>query len=518
MPPHARGRALAPFPARRMDRALPQGRAAGTIHPVDRLAAVSEPLLWLVLLAGLSVYLAIYLSYAGLLLGFPFDLDQGESFDVASALRVAVGEPIYTDNLTYPYYSSNYPPVYSYAVAAILPWAPQPLAAGRLVSIAAALGCALLVAGAAWRHGSGPIAALLGGLLFIASTYTYHTTPLARVNALALFFALAALLAFWPARWHWTALGLVLALLALYTKPTTADAVGAGLLALLLHNRQQGLVAGLTVGLGGGALFLALDRATNGAFFLNVVAGNANPWSFSQLWEYGQNFVQVHAVILLLGGLFALGRLAAGQATPMVLYFFAALAGSVGAGKWGAGESYFLGAIAAAAALAAAALGRWTGAGGALVRLLLPTLLVGQLALFAHGPIVGLAPPLRDRGFQAWTLGREPTAADRAAGETLVEYARRWPGPVLYEEAGFALAAGKAALGNATHLRNLYAAGRWRPDALVADLAAHRFEYVVLNAQLYPDPVLQAIGRYYYLYDEVEVNGNRYRVFAPGAD
>jgi hypothetical protein len=40
---------------------------------------------------------------------------------------------------------------------------------------------------------------------------------------------------------------------------------------------------------------------------------------------------------------------------------------------------------------------------------------------------------------------------------------------------------------------------------------------VVLDAELYPEPVLTAIGRNYFLYDTVEVYQAIQKVFLPGA-
>ena len=79
------------------------------------------------------------------------------------------------------------------------------------------------------------------------------------------------------------------------------------------------------------------------------------------------------------------------------------------------------------------------------------------------------------------------------------------------------MAAGRPVVANATHLRNLYAAGLWKADALVADVDDHRYDVVVLNAQLYPEPVLQAIGRSYYLVRTVAMNGATFQIFLPGS-
>jgi len=80
------------------------------------------------------------------------------------------------------------------------------------------------------------------------------------------------------------------------------------------------------------------------------------------------------------------------------------------------------------------------------------------------------------------------------------------------------LAAGKPVVGNATHLRNLHEAGLWDPTALVADLNAGRYGLVVLNAQLYPKPVLAAIGSSYYLDRTISMNGATYYLFLPSGN
>jgi hypothetical protein len=113
-------------------------------------------------------------------------------------------------------------------------------------------------------------------------------------------------------------------------------------------------------------------------------------------------------------------------------------------------------------------------------------------------------------------LSRWPGEPEHKAAAELVDLLKRADGPVLLEDPSYGLAAGKEVVGNATHLRNLYQAGAWSPDALVTDLRERRFSWVLLNAELYPEPVLEAIGRYYYLYEEYEINGTRQRLFAPG--
>jgi hypothetical protein len=89
-------------------------------------------------------------------------------------------------------------------------------------------------------------------------------------------------------------------------------------------------------------------------------------------------------------------------------------------------------------------------------------------------------------------------------------------GPALSEDPSFAVVAGKPLVGNATHLRNLYEAGLWDPTPMVNDLRNHRYAIVILDAELYPEPVLAAIGQFYFLDRSVRVNGATYQLFLPG--
>ncbi len=471
-------------------------------------------------LAVLVLYLLSYLAHVGILAGYPYDVDQGEGYDVNSGWLLAQGRPIYTDNERYPYYSSNYPPVFSLLLAPIVAQFGTTLGAGRLLSAGAALLTAIAIGLVVYRERAQGIAALVAGLLFLGSGYVYHVTPLARVNALAALFALVGVFCCGRAGRGWTAAGVLAFLLALFTKQTTVDAVAAGLLFLLLRDRTTGLVATASLGTVGGLVWLALDLLHGGQFFVNVVVGNVNPFSFGQAFGYYRNFVETHAGLLALAGWWAWRAWRTGRVGPFELYWVFALAFAVSVGKWGAGESYFLAPIVASCVLAgrslAAAL-RVAPRRPALLAAAGATLLL-QAGLALHGPLAERVPMVGDRGVQAASLARWPTPRDLESGRELVEQLRRPEAPVLSEDPSFSLVAGKEVVGNATHLRNLYQAGFWRPDNLVADLHDRRYSFVVLNAELYPEPVLAAIGRNYYLYEEYEVHDARQKLFAPGAE
>ena len=484
------------------------------------VSSVTGAVLWALGLGALFFYLLVYVGHAANLAAYPYDLDQGEAYDVNSGWLLAQGRPIYTDNERFPYYSSNYPPAYSWLLAQIVAHTGPTLAAGRLLSVGAALLAAVVIAVVVgWRTRDG-LAALTAGLLFVASTYVFHTTPLARVNALALLFAVAGLACCLGPGWGWRAGMVACFLLALYTKQTTVDAVAAGLLALALRDVRVGVVLGVAIGFLGGMALLLLDALHNGAFWLNVVVGNVNPFDPKQALDYYRNFLEIHLVMVGLAGWQTVRAVRARSVGPFEVYWLLSLGLAVSVGKWGAGESYFLAPIAASVVLAGeavAALHRDAERRPGLLALAGGLLLLQGL-LFAHGPLYKLGPLFVDRGAQASVLSRYPGEAEVRSAAELVDLLKRAEGPVLVEDPSYGLAVGKEVVGNATHLRNLHQAGVWSPEGLVQALRERRFSWVVLNAELYPEPVLAAIGRYYYLYEEYEINGTRQRLFAPGEE
>src|SRR5438067_248413 len=182
-----------------------------------------------------------------------------------------------------------------------------------------------------------------------------------------------------------------------------------------------------------------------------------------------------------------------------------------------AGESYFLGAIAAMSVLSAAWVARFLDSAPATrLRCALGAALLIQALLLSHAGISAALPWLPDRGPQSLFLGRAPTFEDAQAAQLISTEIRAARGPALSEDPSFAVVAGQPLIGNATHLRNLYQAGLWDPSPMVNDLQAHRYAIVILDAELYPEPVLAAIGQSYFLDRSVQVNGATYRIFLPG--
>src|SRR5690554_2449943 len=66
-------------------------------------------------------YFIVYVVYAVNLMQFPFDYDQGEGFELVDTIMFSRGQWPYQDTEVYPFYSSNYPPLF-HIMAAPFAW------------------------------------------------------------------------------------------------------------------------------------------------------------------------------------------------------------------------------------------------------------------------------------------------------------------------------------------------------------------------------------------------------------
>ena len=189
-------------------------------------ASVTQPVFWPVLVL-LVVYALAYVQFAAQF-AFPFDFDQGEGYDAWSGWLINLGQLPYTSNASFPYYSSNYPPLWSYLVSIPMAWLGPRRARARRFH-----------AGRPGRRGSAVVrrAAFLGGTigrgtrrrLLSGSPYVFHTTPLARVNSLALLAAVVGLtLLDGRLTRQRVVFGSLALAAALFTKPTAIDRGGGG--------------------------------------------------------------------------------------------------------------------------------------------------------------------------------------------------------------------------------------------------------------------------------------------------
>lgn len=547
-------------------------------------------------------YFVVYLVYARALFTFPFDYDQGEGFELYDAIRLARGEGIYLDNAQFPFYSSNYPPVYRLLLAPLVALFGPHLWVGRALAFASSLMIGALIFVAArrlWRlerleirdwglrlSSHSPISNLqpplpdllrlfvpmLAALAFFAANYVYQVGPLARAHLPMVMFAFAGIfcldLAFDDARRTardatqvtYCALGVVLLLIAGFTKLQAVDALAAGFAYLLIRRPKWFAVVLAISTLATGALVLALNAATNGQFWLNVVLANVNEYDIAVTWQtYGQWF-RLQGVLIICSALYVawdVVRAARARSLQPItiwsLYFVTGSAMGMLTGKWGAGPAYLIAAIAASCVCTAGFLARITHhvlrrthrAVDAqdvqrttqhippVAAILAALIFFLQAALNVHLPtggrifgtiarLIGVAnapssyPPYPYYDSVGFTqLGHLLDPADAANGWAMVEMIRNVDGPVWSEEAMLTLLAGKDVVTNPTQLLNLSKNDMLDTSRMITMIEQRAFGAVIFRALFYPDDVKEAIFRNYYWAHNFKMNGFDYWVLLP---
>lgn len=514
-------------------------------------------------LAALLFQFAVYVHYTVSLLRFPFDYDQGEGFELYDTLLHARGEWPYQDSQVFPFYTSIYPPLF-HLMTVPLVWVFGPhLWTGRLVGFLASLTAAGAIAWGVHRASQNKIIAAFSGLAFLASNYTFHIGPLFRQHMSMVMFETLAMVALAQtsppapspddknqerrqergAAWNgalW--LGLVFLLCAGYAKQLALATVLAGLGYLFLRGPKRALLAGLGLAGVAGGIFLYINWATDGWWYISIIKANINAYDINQAISLYKQWFGLHRVLAV--GAFAglIYETYFARLSVYSVWFLFAFANGALSGKFGAGESYFVTTTAAACVLSgitAAKVWAWAVKTGAAPRLALlgkfivvalPLLYLVQARLTLHTYTDGLYAPLAraltlfggERNYydsQGYTqLGPRPTQADHANGQRIADLARTPDHPtcpVFSEEAAFLIVAGKPVVTNAFPQLVMYQAGLFDPAQEIEMITQKAFCLVIFRAQFYPPPVLQAIGANYQPLTEIEMNGFVYRILEP---
>ncbi len=532
-----------------------------------------KAIIGLALLAFIG-YFIVYLIYAVELFRFPFDYDQGEGFELMDTIYFSRGEWPYRDIDTYPFYSSNYPPLYHVVIVPLV-WLFGPhYWTGRLVSFLGTLITAAAIGYAVSRGHSPPRGrgrtwlAVLSGLAFLASNYVYHVGPLFRQHMfMVMFETLAVVLVAVTidreeadGRPRNKLLFVVMALLlaAGYTKQLAYATVAAVFAFLFLRHPKRTILWAIPFAAVTGLIFLGINVATHGEWLLNTVTANLNPFIPGQAEGLFRQWFRLHTLIIVVAAGYALYQLYATRLSVYAVWFIFAVANSVTAGKWGAGESYFATAIAAACILSGLAFNHlldwantreWKSPGraqwtGVLLPSLIGLLYIWQAGRLFHMPThtptlaaiagalghpteVMIAPqtscsavrlpepiPYVDNAGVS-LLGRPPNAADTAAGKQIAALVAQGETAAFSEDAGFNLFIGRDVVTNPTQLLNLYNNQAVDLTEMLAMLDQQAFDTVVLRAQFYPGPVLDMLGQRYETTDLVQMNGFVYCIMRP---
>jgi hypothetical protein len=526
------------------------------------------------LLAGATILLAfhvvVFLVYAFNLINFPFDYDQGEGFELVDTVLFSQGEWPYRDTEQFPFYSSNYPPLF-HVIAAPFVWAFGPAYwYGRLLGTVGTLAAGAMIGYAVYRETQHRWIAALSGLAFVGSNTVYHIGPLFRQHMAMVALETAAVVilaqvneieAAQRRRWQLAAgLGLILA--AGYTKQLAAvTALAAGLF-LFLRQPRRAIVWGMLAAVVGAGVFVWMNTATGGEWWRQAILANVNEIKILQTVALFRQWIGLHGFLIVPAVIVVVHDLYFNRLSIYTVWFVAATAvNGTFSGTWGGGDSYFTTSIAGVCILSGIFAGRtlkgswrfpqnyltrWLvdpmrPAAHALMRaglVIVPLLYLGYGRAVLHmpteGPVFstvasvfniqpnalnGFYDSARTADGQYATgyanIGHLVTQADIEAGWRIVEMIRAEPKLVLSEEAGFSLMAGREVITNPTQLLNLEKKGLYNGSELIGMIEDQAFGMVILRAQFYPAAVLVAISAAYEQVETVAMNGFQYLILRP---
>jgi hypothetical protein len=418
---------------------------------------------------------------------------------------------------------------------------------------------------AVYRDRRNRMIAILSGLAFLASNTVYHIGPLFRQHMTMVMFETMAVVVLAHAneipdtgkRRRTLMLGLGLVLAAGYTKQLALATALAVFAFLFIRQPRRGIIVTAAFGAVGLAIFAWINVATNGQWWLQTIAANVNPYIADQTTGLFRLWFSLHGFLLVPATLYLVYELYFDRLSLYSMWFIAATANSVLSGKWGAGDSYFATAIAALCILSGLFASR-TLAGGwhfpdnylsrlfvrpfrrlapqlaVLAAAVIPLLYLGYGRAVLHMPTEGaifgtlaqafnIQPNAHDNFYDSAgriaggyaDIGHLTTQADIDAGQQIVRMIRQTELPVLGEDAGFNLAAGKDVVTNPTQLLNLANNGSFDGSRLIEMIVRQEFGLVILRASFYPEPVLEAIHNVYTPSETVHMNGFDYVILRP---
>ncbi|MCO6445556.1 MAG: hypothetical protein J5J04_15900, partial [Anaerolineae bacterium] len=242
-----------------------------------------------------------------------------------------------------------------------------------------------------------------------------------------------------------------------------------------------------------------------------------------------------------------------------VWFVITAALGGFSSGTWGGGDSYFATSVAALCILSGILFSRWLSGDLTLplnyvsrvlnvfrpfapvvttsALIVVPLLYVGYgravLKMPTTGPVFSELAKWWDiepnalNGFYDSAgriaggysdIGHLVTAQDLENAERIAAIVRESELPVLSEEAGFSFRAGRDVVSNPTQLLNVWLRGQYDGTELIRMIHRQQFGAIILRAQFYPVPVLQAIDHTYRTTEVIPMNGFEYIIKRPVAE
>ena len=425
--------------------------------------------------AGVSVvYLVVLVFSTSMRVSYPAELMYGESIVLDQARRVALQQPLYPPPVAVPLNVTAYPPLYYLLVGALQRVTDDSgYSVGRLVSVAATVGSALLLAWCVRSVSGRWSAGVLSATLFLTQNLTVLIWASAqRVDPLALCLTLGGLALASAGRTRIAALVLVLAVL---TKQSYLAAPLA--ICISLWPRRRVLLTFLGLFAGGLALAVGLTVAlVGGSFFWHTIVANANPWDLEYFAAQFGAFLQFNALPLCLAAsAFALPE-RSGERLWRAYFVTTFVLSLLTIGKLGASSNYWLELSAATAALI----------GIVAVRLATDPHRTGPFGATAFASLVLAAVVMSIPAYQATAY---QALAARIAGPSgapppqlpAAQLVANEPGEVLTDDPGLALMAGKSIQFEFVIFTLLTAQGVWDEHPILDAIRDQRFSLVIVS-------------------------------------
>jgi hypothetical protein len=242
---------------------------------------------------------------------------------------------------------SCYGPGYYAAVWLLSPLTPwdHTLIPGRLISLLALVGTAALLALIIFRHTRSAALAQAAPFLYLVASPVVWWLPYARVDSLAVFFALSAYAAVGPRTRHLLLSALLIVLGSLVKQPVALATLPICVYLFTNGRRRAAVAYLLSVGMAGTAVWSLLAWTSQGYFFRGAILGNLNPLILdsapAKVLSFGSSPLFLGA-LLALGHAFVVDR----QRLKTCRYAFAFLVSatltSILIAKEGSSENYYL--------------------------------------------------------------------------------------------------------------------------------------------------------------------------------
>ena len=437
------------------------------------------------LAAGVGRFVFDGLAY----LRSPYSRDYGEGVVLALTRLLAEHGSYFGPVGEYPMIHGNYPPVFLILSAVAYRLFGPSLAAPRALSLLSTAALMMTVYVIVRPRGRDHSLALCAAFLLVAPWFVVTWAPLGRVDMLACLFSVGGLGLFATAgdgrggRW-WTSGACFV--LGAFTKQTALVAPAAALLSLLREPATRRLVPRffLSFALPAAAVLLVLVLVTRGQAWSHLVTyAAAADYSLTALGKGYESFVVSSApllAVILLGLGACSDRLLGRRDRPFALYWLLNLGALVTTAKAGAAQNYLIEPWLATVLLAALSLGALRERSPEVFRWWPAVMMVAALvALVANHQAARLPRPIRNPG-----QATEYRALDEAVAAAA--------GPILSENLSVLVRKGKPVLVEPFGMLLLSRKGLWRPDRLVADCEADRFDLIVYEDRLRDIPGMDA--------------------------